>query len=522
MNQSNDGMVCAAHPLAVQAGWEILNAGGNAFDTAVAVAAVLNVVEPMMSGIGGYGTILTYEAAENNIQFLNASGRIPKNVDSNAFRAPTPHYEANRRSAKAISTPVNLQSWSELSKKGVLDWSRLLQPAIQLASEGFPTDARLAFFIAQQFEHFGEEAQSIYGKNDGPITEGVLLKQSAFANSLALIASDGVQAFYEGSIGQKICKMVEEMGGFLAQDDLETAVAEWYEPIQIDYRGHQVFTAAPPATSFPGLIRLGLLRQFDVAGWEHNGPEHLHHFAEITKHAFWCRLNYAGDPDIQSPPLDHLLSDDYLGKIARDISSSKASVFTPPTEFGESSQHTTHFVVADKQGNLVSSTQTVGQAFGSRLMAPGTGIWLNNSLQYCTFEPAGNPMDAHAGRHKLSGDMPTIIARNGRPWAALGTPGGHTIGQTVPQLVSNLIDFGLDMQVAIDAPRVSFVEPNSLHVEKAIADSTAEKLSQIGHVVIRPEGGIGFAHGLTVHQDDDEETAVFEGGFDNRGAALVG
>src|SRR5512144_11031 len=154
-----------------------------------------------------------------------------------------------------------------------------------------------------------------------------------------------------------------------------------------------------------------------------------------------------------------LLSESYWKQEAAKIDPNRARPFVPPTEFGKGSQHTTHFVVADRWGNVVSATQTLGNAFGARIMAEGTGIWLNNSLAYCTFEPKGNPMDAHPGRRKLSGDCPTIILRDGLPWVAIGTPGGHTIGQTVPQMVMNLIDFRMDIQQAITAGRISFYEP---------------------------------------------------------------
>jgi gamma-glutamyltranspeptidase/glutathione hydrolase len=182
-------------------------------------------------------------------------------------------------------------------------------------------------------------------------------------------------------------------------------------------------------------------------------------------------------------------------------------------------ENTTHFVVADADGNVVTATQTLGNAFGSRLMAPGTGIWLNNSLAYCTFEPAGNPMDAHAGRRKLSGDCPTIVMREGKPWIALGTPGGHTIGQTTPQMVMNVLDFGMDIQAAIAAPRVSFVEPNSLAVERGVAEATRNALAAMGHeVTVR---SLGNGHGLTIEYGPDGKPARFLGGADPRGNGLA-
>jgi len=182
--------------------------------------------------------------------------------------------------------------------------------------------------------------------------------------------------------------------------------------------------------------------------------------------------------------------------------------------------HTTHFVAADQWGNIVCATQTLGNAFGSRIMPEGTGIWLNNSLAYCTFEPEGNPMDAHAGHHKLSGDCPTLIIKHGKPWAALGTPGGHTIGQTVPQMVINLIDFEMDIQKAINAPRISFIEPNYLAVEKGISKEVQESLKQWGHDV-REVQGLGNAHSLTIQYNSRGKPIRFTGGADPRGEGLA-
>jgi gamma-glutamyltranspeptidase/glutathione hydrolase len=173
--------------------------------------------------------------------------------------------------------------------------------------------------------------------------------------------------------------------------------------------------------------------------------------------------------------------------------------------------------VADQWGNIVSATQTLGQEFGSRIMPQGTGIWLNNSLQYCTFEPRGNPMDAHAGQRKLSGDCPTIVMQNGRPLIAIGTPGGHTIGQTLPQMVLNLLDFGMDIQQAINAPRISFAEPNDLLVEDTISAETRAALQAKGHTLRLVSDGIGNAHGLTLLYDNTGQLVGFTGGFDERG-----
>jgi len=517
------GLVSSAHPLATEAGLEILRAGGNAFDAAVAVAAALNVVEPAMSGMGGYGTILVWDAKREQIRYLNASGRIPATVNADVFRAPTPDFEANRRGAKAVSTPGNVHAWESLTKDlGRLKWAQVLAPAIRLAEKGFVIDDAGARAIAGAFEAFPDHAKAIYGRSGQPLKAGDTLVQRDLAGSLTLVANRGAGVLYGGDLASAIDRAMRGAGGFLSLADLKKDKAEWRDGIVYDYRGYQVYTAAPPANAFDYLVRLGLMSRFDPAALGHNSVAYLHRFAEATKHAYLVRLKYAGDPDVAPPPVPGLLEESYLVKQIAAMDLTRASRFTPPGPGGGPfpDSHTTHFVVADSRGNVVSATQTLGNAFGSRVMPEGTGIWLNDSLAYCTFDPKGNPMDAHPGRHKLSGDCPTIIMRNGRAWAALGSPGGHTIGQTVPQMVMNLVDFGMSIEDALAAPRISFVEPNTLSIEEGIPAAVRDALAAMGHEV-RVVRALGNAHGLTIQYDSEGKPVRFSGASDPRGAGLA-
>jgi gamma-glutamyltranspeptidase/glutathione hydrolase len=518
------GIVSTAHPLATEAGLEILKQGGNAFDAAVAVAATLNVVEPMNSGIGGYGTILIYDSEKKAIRFLDSSGKIPAAVNSDVFRKPHPDYKKNRYGPKAVSTPGNVNAWEDLSKTyGNLEWEDLFHPALEAAEHGVVLNRGMARAIGYYYDSFPEHAKDIYGKDGRALKAGERLVQRDLGRSIRLIAQQGAKAVYEGSLGMAIDKAMSESGGFLTIKDLEEDKAEWWEPIHITYRDCEIFTASPPSTAFPSLIRLGLMSRFDLASMGHNSFDMLHRFLEATKHAFWCRLSYAGDPEVNPPPLDKLLSKGYWEEQAERIKMTEAKSFHYPGLEREKAQHTTHFVVADSEGNIVSATQTLGGGFGSGIMPEGTGIWLNNSLSFCTFDPKGNPMDAHPGRRKLSGDCPTIIIKNGLPWAALGTPGGHTIGQTVPQMVMNLVDFKMDIQEALAAPRVTFVEPDRIYVEEGISKQVVQRLREVGHnirIVSKP-GGIGNAHGLTIEYGTNGKPSAFEGGSDPRGSGLA-
>ncbi len=518
------GMVSSAHPVATEAGLTILREGGNAFDAAVAIASTLNVVEPMNSGIGGYGTILIYDAKKEQIRFLDSSGKIPAAVNSDVFRKPTPDYKKNRYGPKAVSTPGNVNAWEAMSKVyGKLEWKELFNPAIKAAEQGFILDKRIGEKIKHSYDGFPEHAKDIYGKDGRALEPGETLVQNDLAASMRLIAEEGAKAVSGGEIGRAMDKAMRRAGGFLALADLVNDKAEWWDPIHISYRDCEVYTASPPSTAFPSLIRLGIMSRFDMAASGHNSYAMLHRFLETSKHAFWCRLSYAGDPDINPPPLENLLSPDYWKAQADNIDMNRARPFQYPGLDEEESPHTTHFVVADGEGNIVTATQTLGGGFGSRIMPEGTGIWLNNSLSFCTFEPKGGPMDAHPGRRKLSGDCPTIIMKNGKPWVALGTPGGHTIGQTVPQMVMNLVDFGMDIQEAIAAPRVSFAEPDRILLEEGISPDVIRKLRAAGHkiTVLKKPGGLGNAHGLTIVYGKDGKPVKFYGASDPRGTGLA-
>ncbi|MFO7768420.1 MAG: gamma-glutamyltransferase, partial [bacterium] len=449
--------------------------------------------------------------------FLHPSGRMPMALDSDAFRPPAPGWEQNRRGAKAVSTPGNLNAWESMwGRYGDRSWPELLAPAVRLAREGFVISERTARLIAAAWEDFPGHARTFYGTGGRPLEPGERLIQADLARSLQMVAEEGAAALHGGPLGEAVDRTMRETGGFLRLEDLEANEAEWYPTLSIEYRGHRVVTAPPPANSFPALVRLGMMSRFEPQTLGHNSTAYLHRYAEVTKHAFWTRLRYAADPEVRPVPLDTLLSTAYWEDQFARIDPSRAHPFEPPG-WVPPETHTTHFVVADRWGNIVSATQTLGNSFGSRIMPEGTGIWLNNSLAYCTFEPAGNPMDAFPGRHKLSGDVPVIIFDEDRPWAALGTPGGHTIAQTVPQMVMNLVDFDMDIQQAIAAPRISFYEPDLLAVEEGVPEEVREALAQMGHRV-RPTGGLGNAHGLTITWDEAGRPVRFEGAADPRGS----
>jgi gamma-glutamyltranspeptidase/glutathione hydrolase len=438
-------------------------------------------------------------------------------VDADVFRAPTPNYLQHRKGAKSVSTPGNANAWETLAKAhGRLPWARLLAPAIKLADEGFVISAHTAKHIQSEFAAFPEHAKRIYGKDGKPLQAGDRLEQHELARSLRLLAEQGANVLHGGALGAAIDQTMRETGGFLRLEDLRRNRAEWWDPISIDYRGYKVVASPLPNNAWNGLLRLGIMGRFDAAKLGHNSQEYLHTFAEATKLAYAARLQYAGDRDDHPPPLDRLLSEKHWAVEAVRINPHKTlPLQSPPHASQRNEEYTTHFVIADERGNVVTSTQTLGMLFGSKVMPPGTGIWLNNSMQYCTFEPKGNPLDALPGRRKLAGFCPMMVLRDGKPWIAVGSPGGHTIVQTVPQIVMNMVDFHMDVQQAIAAPRLSFIEPDITAVEDGVSESVRKELTAKGHQVRVMR--LGNAHGLTVEYDALGRPVQFKGGSDPRG-----
>lgn len=534
-----NGMVSAAHPLATQAGVEVLEDGGNAFDAAVAVGAALNVVEPMMSGVGGYGATVVYDAEEGETRFLETGSRTPESLDPSVFRPPTPGYQENRCGGPVVSTPGNLNAWRLMWEEyGDKEWARLFDPAVRYAEEGFVIREETAGWIGSEYSAFPAHAQEIYGRNGAPLQTGDRLVQEDLAGSLRLIADRGAGAIYGGELGRAMVAEARENGSFLTEEDLRENRARWRETVSSDYGDERIVTAGPPSTAWGALVRLGTMGELDPASLGQNTSPYVHALTEISKNAFSQTSQYAADP-----PLERLLTEDYFAEQAAAVDFSGAAPYEPPVTFDSATScsptgyvpttdaasasasastqagvgHTTHFVVADREGNVVSSTQTLGNVFGSKLMPEGTGLWLNDQLAWSRFEPRGNVFDVYPGRQTLYALCPTIVMRDGRPVIALGTPGGRTIPQTTTQMITNIEAFDMDVQQAISAPRFSFVIPDLLGVEPGIPASVQAELEALGHDVYVDEFGFGNAHGLTIEYGTEGNPNRFTGGADPRG-----
>jgi gamma-glutamyltranspeptidase / glutathione hydrolase len=529
-----NGMVSSAHPLATRAGLETMEDGGNAFDAAVAVAASLGVVEPMMSGVGGYGAIVVYSAEERRTRFLEVGNRTPASLDPSVFRPPTPGYAENRCGARAVATPGNLNAWETMWEEfGEAEWARLFQPAIGYADRGFPLDRETAAWLGSEYAAFPAHAQEIYGSTGVPLAAGERLVQEDLADSLRLISEEGSEAVYEGRLGAEMAATAQDGGGFLSEEDLRRNRAEWRETIGLEYRDHRVVTAAPPSTAWAALVRLGVMARYDAVPADHNTTAYVHAATEISKRVSTTTRRFAADPEKAPTPLGRLLSDEYLERESARVDPNTVAPYDPPAQFDtaatcsptgyrptgypDTQQHTTHFVIADREGNVVSATQTLGNVFGSKVMPEGTGIWLNDAIAWSRFEPVGNVFDVYPGRQPLYALCPTIIMRDGRPRIALGTPGGRTIQQTTPQMITNMLDFDMNVQQSVSAPRFSHIVPDLLVVEEGFPQNVSNDLSALGHDLIPAEYPLGNAHALTIEYGPGGETTRFTGAADPRG-----
>ena len=493
VQQSEVGAVAAGHPLAVDAGMNVLRRGGNAFDSAVAIAATLNVVEPMMSGVGGYGSILIYNAKTKQVRYLNGSGKFPIATDTDFMRPPTENYLGNRLGAKSVSVPGNVNSWYELHALGKLRWDSLFADAIRHAEQGYEVSTYAAGLISGAFDQFPDYAKTIYGNHGKPLISGEVLRQADLGRTLKSIAQDGPDAFYKGEIATKIDRQMRAAGGFLSLEDLHNDKAQWWDPSVISFKGRDVYTMGTPGNGFTSLFTLGVMEHVDPgkAGYESAASYHL--LAEVLKKSVAVRLTTPGTSEAAPRIRNEILTAANFRKAAASLNPEHSSPFM--LNPGAEHENTTHFVVADRWGNVVSATQTLGNGFGSKILVEDTGIWLNNSMAFSTFEPRGNPMDPVAAQYKLSSNSPMIILKDGQPWAALGTPGGHSIPQNAAQIALNLIDRNMTMQAAIDVPKIAYLEDKDLlRIESGIADAVVSELKRKGHRLVT--GPIGNAMGI--------------------------
>jgi gamma-glutamyltranspeptidase/glutathione hydrolase len=498
-------MVVANHPLAAAAGLEMLAMGGNAIDAAVATAFALTVVEPMMVSIFGAGFVNFYDASTGNIVIVDNYTTAPAAATPDMYTPVSnswPDYletvgRQNRVGYLAVAVPGALKSWCYLvARYGRLDLETVLQPAIRYAARGFPASQYLVDIIRncqQDLARFPASRERFL-PDGAPPRLGQKLVCGDYVQTLQCLAREGADALYKGTLGDLVVRDIAAHGGILTREDLQRYEIKRRNAVRGQYRGHEIVTVGPPSAGGVHVIQiLNILEEFDIAGMGFGSAASVHLLAEALKIAFADRFEYLGDPAFMDIPVRGLTSKFYAAARRRQINLQSASDFDAgnPWAYRSTTGHTTHLTVADAQGNVVAMTQTIHETFGSKVTVPGTGIVLNNTMYI--FDPHPKRANSIApGKRMLSSMSPTIVFRGRRPLMALGAPGGTRIFAAVLQAIVNVIDHGMTLQEAVEAPRV-WTQGQALEVEPGITPAVRHELTVRGHdlqVVPKIAGGM--------------------------------
>ena len=510
--QSSAGLVAADSELARAAGMEILGRGGNAVDAAIATALALSVVDQASSGLGGGGFMVIYLAKENRSYALDFRETAPAASRRELYtKDGKPAASFSLTGALAVATPGEVAGLVEAHRRfGGMPLAALAAPAIKLASDGFPLDATLRVAIERQRANMNRfpDLARIYMPNGEPPKEGDLIRQPELAATLKAIARNGAAPFYEGWIGQAIVKTIEKAGGVMTLDDLKNYKPVWREPLTGSYRNRTVIAMPPPSSGGVAILQmLNVLEGYKLGEFRHNSAFYLHLLGETMKHAFADRAHFLGDPDFVHVPVGKLTAKYYAEWIRKRIASDKTqpTAFYGYHHFNAEKGGTTHFSVIDRYGNAVACTQSVNTRFGSKLLAAGTGIVLNNEMDDFAIHPEvgnvygliGNEANALKPRKRpLSSMSPTIVLRGNRPELIVGAAGGPRIISATLQTILNVIDFGMPVSAAVSAPRVHHQWlPDRLNAESKIAAEARTALEQRGHR-LREQAALGVVQAI--------------------------
>lgn len=528
------GIVSVSHPLAAEAGIKILKQGGNAVDAAAAIQLSLNVVEPMMSGIGGGGFIMIYNKKENKITMIDSREMAPQNVTPELFLdekgKPIP-FSKRHTSGKAVAVPGTLKGMeTALDKYGTLKLSQVMGPAIKQAENGVKVNWATAQYIGENVKKLenNQAAANVFVPNGKPLEEGDTLVQPDLAKTLKLIKKQGSNVFYKGEIGDALTKEVQKREGTMTTEDLENYVVKEREPIRSEYRGFEVVGAASPSSGSLTVQQiLELMEGFDVQKMGANSPEYLHHLTEAMHLAFADRAAYMADEDFYDVPTKGLLDEDYIKERRKLINPNRSTADVKagdpwkyegkePTSMEKVKEEktpigqTTHFSVMDKWGNMVAYTTTIEQVFGSGIMVPDYGFMLNNEMTDFDATPGGvNQVEPR--KRPRSSMSPTFVLKDGNPFMAIGSPGGATIIASVSETIMNVLDHQMLIQDAILAPRVYSAGYPTVRWEPGIEQNTRLELMAKGHVYEEKPQHIGNVQAVIF----DYEKGKMYGGADN-------
>jgi len=513
---ARNGMAATSHPLATQTALDILKKGGNAIDAAIAANAVLGVVEPTGSGVGGDLFAIIWSAEKGKLYGLNASGRSPRSLKLEYFKENGYEFIPSY-GPLPVSVPGCVDGWYEMHDMfGRLPMKDLLQPAIGYARDGFPVTEVIAYYIDKGTEILKDypNIKEVYMPNGKAPAKGEIFKNPLLANTLEKIANGGRNEFYRGSIARDIDAFMKKQNGFLSYDDLARHHSEWVEPVSTTYRGYEVWELPPNGQGIAALQMLNILEGYDIASMGFGSAEYIHVFTEAKKLAFEDRAKYYADPIFSETPVTQLLSKKYAAERRRLIDPEKAAKVYGAGRI--EAGNTIYLTVADKYGNMVSLIQSNYRGMGSGMCPTGLGFVLQDRGEMFTLEEGHNNMYA-PGKRPFHTIIPSFITRNGKPWISFGVMGGDMQPQGHVQIVVNLIDFKMNLQEAGDAPRMHHVgssEPTGqqmtdggiLLLENGFRWEVIQKLINMGHTVQWDLGGYG---GYQAIMRDDKNKVWF-------------
>ena len=517
------GMVCTSHPLASQIGLDILKQGGNAIDAAIAANAALGLMEPTGCGVGGDLFAIVWDAKTQKLYGLNGSGRSPKSMTLDTLKAmgleKIPAY-----GPLPVSVPGAVDGWTSLHDKfGSMPLKKILAPAIGYAEEGFPVTELIGYYLGSidRFSRMGYPniKETYYDPNGGERPKnGDRYRNPALADTYRAIAKKGREGFYEGEVAQTITTFIKEQGGFLSLEDLSAHHSQWVEPVSVNYRGYDVWELPPNGQGIAALQLLNILENKDFSEVRWGSEEHLHLFTEAKKRVFEDRAKYYADMDMAEVPVEALLSKEYAAENFNELKPYASTYDAGEISAGE----TIYLTVADKDGNMISLIQSNYRGMGSGMVPPGLGFMLQDRGELFSLEEGYNNT-YEPGKRPFHTIIPAFITKDGAPLMSFGVMGGDFQPQGHAQIVMNMVDYGMNVQEAGDAPRWDHsggsspvtgpsTDKGEVHVESGIPYETVRGLMGRGHKV-------GFARGIyggyqAIYRDP--ETGFYHGASESR------
>lgn len=520
---ARNGMAATSQPLATQVALDVLKKGGTAMDAAIAANAVLGLVEPASCGIGGDIFAIVWNAEEKKLYGFNGSGRSPGALSMQYFKDEGMDY-VPFLGPLPVSVPGCVDGWYALHEKfGKLPMPELLQPAITYAREGFPVSEVIAFEMASAYAARQDLPgfRETYMPNGYTPRKGEIFKNPDLGDTYELIAKEGRDAFYKGDIARTIDRYMKANGGFLSYEDLANHRSNWVEPISTNYRGYEVWELPPNGQGTAALQILNILEGYDIASLGFGSPEYLHLLTEAKKLAYEDRAKFYADPEFNQLPTEEIISKDYADKRRALIDPNRAARSYPAGEI--EAGNTTYLTVADKDGNMVSLIQSIYAVFASGMVPDGLGFVLQNRGQMFNVQDADHFNAFEPNKRPFHTIIPAFITKDGQPWVSFGLMGGAVQPQGHAQIVMNLVDFGMGLQEAGDAPRMRhsgssqptgsrMTDGGTLNLESGFTMETLRELAKKGHNIAFEVGIFGGYQAIMVNP----ETKVYFGASESR------